>query len=116
MHEILPREVREGLEMARLEARRRSARLRVQVGADAFPILRFSEDGFTLDAEDAPRLRGHVDIYDGATHLCQALIIAAELTGDRMSYEFKRATPHMDQPPRDYMVDEAAPVALIARH
>ena len=102
--------------MARREARRRGSRLRVQVGAEMFPILRFCEDGFTLDAGDAPRLRGYVDIYDGATHLCQALIIAAALEGDRMSYEFKRATPHMDQPPRDYMAEEAAPIALIARH
>jgi hypothetical protein len=115
MIDFLPKEVREGLELARRRDLRRKSRLRVRVGDEVFPILRFREDGFTLDAEDAPHLRGNVDIYDGARHLYQALIVASSLEGAEMSYEFKRNTAAVDEPPLDYSRDPAAPVALIGR-
>ena len=59
---------------------------------DVYPILQFAEEGFALDAEYAPHLRGLVDIYEGPKHLYQALIVASEIKGDLMRYEFKRNT------------------------
>jgi len=116
MTDMLPREVREGLELARRSARRRKSRLRLHVGDRTYPILRFSHDGFQLDIEDAPHLRGHVDIYEGHRHLYQALIVAAAREGDCMSYEFKRSTPATDHAPLDYFRADDAPVALIPRY
>lgn len=115
MSEYLPRDVREGLELARKQARRQKSRMRVRVGDQDFTILKYWETGFALDREDAPGLRGLVDLYEGGRHLSQCLIVASEEEGDQMLYEFKRATAARDQAPLDYSRDEAAPVALIGK-
>lgn len=116
MSDFLPKEVREGLEMARKADLRRKSRLRVHVGDDVYPVLRFWDDGFALDIEDAPHLRGLVDLYDGANHLYQCLIVASEPEGSEMVFEFKRHTAAVDKAPLDFVRDVAAPVALIERH
>lgn len=115
MSEFLPKEVRDGLEAARKRAERRKSRLRLRIGAATYPILRYWETGFALAVEDAPHLRGLVDIYDGARHLSQCLIVASAEDAGQMVYEFKRATPATDAPALDYSRDENAPVALIER-
>ena len=48
--------------------------------------------GFSVDAQDAPYLRGFVDLYEGPTHLFQCLVVALEESEGEMIYEFKRAT------------------------
>ena len=58
-------------------------------------------------------LRGFVDLYDGARHLYQCLIVASEEDGGQMRYEFKRSTEARDAAPLDFARDEDAPVALI---
>ena len=113
MSEYLPKEVRAGLELARKEAKRKKSRMRVNVGGQSFTILRYWDDGFALDAEDAPHLRGLVDVYDGARHVSQCLIVASEEDAGEMVYEFKWATPATDRAPLDYSRDDDAPVALI---
>lgn len=113
MSEFLPKEVREGIEAARKQALRESSRLRVQVGDAVFPILRYWDTGFALDSEDAPNLRGLVDLYDGANHLYQCLIVASEDSGDEMIYEFKRSTAAVDKAPLDFVRPDDAPVALL---
>jgi len=112
----MSKEVREGLEQARRVRNARKSRLRVQIGEDIFPILRFSEKSFAVDAEDAPHMRGLVDIYDGARHKYQALIVASSFDGHAMVYEFKRNTVAAETAPLDFERDEGAPVALIPLH
>ncbi len=116
MSEYLPKEVRAGLELARKQALHRKSRLRLRVGEESFTILRLWDEGFALDPADAPHLRGLVDIYDGARHISQCLIIASEEDGSEMVYEFKRATPAAAAAPRDFAKDENAPVALLSQH
>ena len=113
MSEFLPKDVREGLEAARKLAARRKSRLRVQAGDQTFTILRYWENGFALDVDDAPRVRGLVDVFDGARHLSQCLIVASEEEGGEMVYEFKRSTVASDRPALDYERPDTAPVALI---
>lgn len=115
MTDFLPKDVLAGLEAARKRDLRKRGRLRLKVGEETFTILRYWDDGFALDAEDAPHVRGLVDVYDGARHLSQCLIVASAEEGGEMVYEFKRETPAQDQPPLDYDRDENAPVALIPR-
>lgn len=115
MSEYLPKEVRAGLELARKANMKKKSRLRVQVGDQTFTILRHWDDGFALDLDDAPHVRGLVDVYDGGRHLSQCLIVASEEEGGEMVYEFKRATTVSEKPPLDYFRDEAAPVALIEK-
>jgi len=114
MSEFLPKEVREGLEMARKRALRNKSRLRVHTNDEILPVLKFWETGFALDIEDAPHLRGLVDIYDGSRHLYQCLIVASEeAEGGEMVYEFKRHTAAVDKAPLDFYRDENAPIALL---
>jgi len=113
MSEFLPKEVRAGLEAARKQALRKKSRLRIHVGDTAIPVLRFWETGFALDAEDAPHLRGLVDLFDGARHLYQCLIVASSEEIGEMVYEFKRSTAAVDKAPLDFVRDENAPIALL---
>ena len=113
MSDDLPKEVREGLKMARKLEMRKKSRLRLHANDDIFPVLRYWDTGFMLDAENAPHLRGLVDIYDGSRHLCQCLIVASSEQGGEVIYEFKRNTVALDKAPLDYYRDENAPVALL---
>lgn len=115
MLEFLPREVREGLEAARKATLRRKSRLRVQVGGAVFPVLRFWEDGMALDAKLTPHLRGLVDVYDGANHIFQCLIIASSQDGGELICDFKRSTAVLDRPALDYWHDENAPVGYLPK-
>lgn len=103
MSTFLPKEVREGLDLARKTALRKSSRLSVQVGDETLPILSMRENGFSLDIENAPRLRGLIDIFDGPRHLYQALIVACDEGAGQLHYEFKRATRPEDHPATDYV-------------
>ncbi|MCA0042346.1 hypothetical protein [Celeribacter litoreus] len=111
----LPKEVREGLELARKRAEKKRSRLRVRVEDQTYPILRSWDSGFALDRGDADHLRGLVDVYDGTRHLYQALIVASRYEDDEMAFEFKRATKAMDKPPLDYDRPDDAPIALLPR-
>ncbi|MHA6265280.1 hypothetical protein [uncultured Aliiroseovarius sp.] len=113
MLEFLPKEVREGLEAARKKDLKKKSRLRIRVNEEVFPVLKFWETGFSLDAERAPHLRGLVDLYDGSRHLYQCLIIASEEEEGQMKYDFKRKAEAHDHAPLDFAPEESAPVALI---
>jgi hypothetical protein len=114
--DYLPKEVREGLELARRLDLAKKSRIRVHTDNDIYPVRRFWEGGFSLDAEGAPQLRGLVDLFDGARHLYQCLIIASEEASGEMIYEFKRHTAAVDKAPLDFYREETAPVALIGRN
>ena len=115
MLEFLPKEVHDGLEAARKRDFARKSRLRLQVGEAVFPITRFWHDGFALDAALAPQLRGLVDVYDGARHILQCLIVASSPENGELVCEFKRMTAVSDKAPLDYDRDENAPLALLFR-
>ncbi len=113
--QFLPKEVQAGLEKARKQSLRKKSRLRVHTGDDIFPVLRFWETGFSLDIENAPQLRGLVDLYDGGRHLYQCLVVASEEENGQMIYDFKRNTAAKDKAPLDFVRDINAPIALLAR-
>jgi len=115
MTDFLPKEVREGLEAARKRDLMRKSRLRVHTDDEIFPILRFWETGFSLDAENAPHLRGLVDVFDGSRHLYQCLIVASEEEDGQMIYDFKRSTLALDKAPLDFERAENAPIALLGQ-
>lgn len=113
MEAQLPREIQAGLDAARIEAKRKSARLRVSVGDRVFPVLDLRSDGFSVDIADAPHLRGRVDLHDGCKHLFQCLIVAGEPDAQQMHYDFKRATAVERSAALDFERAADAPVALI---
>lgn len=115
MTPFIPQSVQEALDAARQARQSAKHRLRVLVGEETFPVLRLWEGGFAMRSSDAPvQLRGLVDLYDGARHLSQCLIVASEAEAGEMRYEFKRATPATDRAPLDFYRPADAPVALIA--
>jgi hypothetical protein len=109
----LPKDVMDGLQKARQADYSRKNRLRIMVGDSIFPILRYWETGFSLDAKVSPILRGLIDIYDGATHLSQGLIILSSIKGDERIFEFKRNTHAVDKAPLDFEKENGKPVALL---
>lgn len=115
MSDFLPQSVREQLHAAQRKAEARKSRLRVVLGEDSYRVLRLKKNGFTVEAEDAPKLRGLVDLYDGSRHLSQCLIVTAEEDGDLIHYEFKRNTAAGDGAPLDYERPDDAPIALLGR-
>ena len=82
--------------------RARAAPLTVRAGGRSWRVLRRVPGGFTLAAEDAPRLRGLVDLYEGERHAMHCLVVGAELDGVEARFEFKRATPARDAAPLDF--------------
>ncbi|MEO8245398.1 MAG: hypothetical protein ABI832_24255 [bacterium] len=115
MLNYLPKEVQEGLDAARRQARNRKSRLRVQVGEAVFPVLRFWDDGMVLDARLTPHLRGLVDVYDGSRHIFQCLIVASVEDGDELVCDFKRSTMVSDHAALDFVRDENAPVGYLPK-
>lgn len=103
-------EVVTGLQKAKAKATQRKARFCVHVGGEVFPILRLTEDGFEVPAQNTPHLRGDVDVYDGPAHLWQCLIVRADRGEYVTRYEYKRQTRPNTGPARDY-AEETPPAA-----
>lgn len=72
-----------------------------------------TEDGLAVDAKMTPPLRGLVDIFEGATHLYQALIVASERDGGLMRYKFKRNAPALRAAPPDFELSHPQPAGLL---
>lgn len=116
MIEFIPKDVVDSLANARSAEQTKKTRLRVQVEGDMIPLVRLTTTHFAIDRELAPRLRGFVDIYDGARHLYQALVVATSFDGDAVVFEFKRNTATAQAPALDFELDVTAPVALLSQH
>lgn len=115
MSTYMSRELQDGFHAAQRANLKKKSRLRVVAGQEKFSVLRISDTSFALDVDDAPRLRGLVDIYDGGVHLYQALIVASEQKGDEIEFEFKRSTVPTDAPALDFEKDLKAPIALLTK-
>lgn len=115
MTDYLPEAVRAGLDEARKRDLKRRSRLRIIAGDEVYPILRFWETGFALDAEQVVSLRGIVDIYEGPKHLYNSLIVASDIENGELICTMKRSTLAQDRPPLDYVRDEDAPVGYLPR-
>jgi hypothetical protein len=112
----LPKEVREGLDAARKRDLKRKSRLRVEVGNAVYPVLRFWDNGFALDADFSPgKLRGLVDVYDGSRHVFQCLIVATSIENGELVCDFKRATAVTDRAPLDFWRRDDAPVGYLPK-
>lgn len=116
MSDYLPMELRAELAQAQRRAKRKRTGRMVHIGDEAYPILELNELGLAVEVGRTPPLRGFIDIYDGARHLYQALIVASEREGDLMRYEFKRATHANTTAPVDFEQVENRPIALLTRN
>lgn len=113
MNDFLPEAVRQGLDAARKEALKRKDRLCVHDSDNVYRIRRFWDAGFSLDIDVAEKLRGRVEIYDGARHLYQCLIVGSSVEGEERIFEFKWLHPVTDAAPVDYERPDFVPAGLI---
>jgi hypothetical protein len=60
-------------------------------------------------------LRGIVDVYDGARHVSQCLIMASDIEGGELVCRLKWATAARQSAALDYERDEGAPAAYLPR-
>lgn len=111
----LPKAVRDGLEQARRAALHRNDRLCVHDGEEVYRVRRFWDTGLSIDAHHGDKLRGRVEIYDGARHLYQCLIVNGTEDGDEIVFDFKWLNAVSDSPAVDYVREREAPAGLIAR-
>lgn len=113
MIEYLPKDIADGLRDAHLKNLSRKSRFRVKAGDETYPILKIWHDGFALELGAAPALRGLVDIFDGARHMSQCLIVASSEDRGMMHYEFKRNTATKRRAALDFVADDTRPTALL---
>ncbi|XDA99168.1 hypothetical protein AB1M95_04465 [Sulfitobacter sp. LCG007] len=115
MEAFLSKEIQAGLDQARIAALRKSSRLRIEHDGRSYPVLKYWKTGFAMEAGSAPGLRGFVDLFDGAKHLFQCLVVASDAEGAERKFEFKRATAIQGGPALDFELADEAPVALIGQ-
>jgi len=113
MATYVPHAVQAGLDAARIHRLRQSSKLRIETPDGYFRVLRLWDKGFSVSAEDAPHLRGFVDLYDGPSQLFQCLIVASSEDAGEMRYDFKRMTAVSHTPPCDFVRDIPAPTAFL---
>lgn len=113
MTTYVPLAVQEGLDAARITRLKSKSKLRIETPDGYFRVLRLWENGFSVASEDAPHLRGFVNMFDGPSQLFQCLIVACSEEVGEMRYDFKRMTAVSHTPPSDFVRDHSAPAALI---
>lgn len=115
MLEQLPQYIAAGLARAQKLDSTRRRRLRLQLGDAVFPILRHWNDGFAIDATRIPRLRGFVEVHEGATLLWTCLIVASRIEDGELICTYKRMTPAADRAAADYELPDHRPAGLLPR-
>jgi len=110
---FLSKDLQKGLADALANDKRRKSRIKVQFDGDMYPVLKVWDSGFSVEADKAPRMRGLVDLFDGARHLSRCLIVASDEENGELAFEFKRNTPVEDEAPIDFERIKSAPIALL---
>lgn len=87
---FLPKEFKPGRNRTRIGIDTPAQQLCVEVGGVYYPVLCRWTGGFSVSAADVPALQGVVNLYDGATHLGQCLIVGREIVGDEQIFTVRR--------------------------
>lgn len=113
MEVFLPKDIQAGLDEARRANMRKASRVRIDLNGRLIKVLRMWKTGFAVAQEDAPNLRGLIDLYDGPDLMFKCLIISKEEQDGELHYRFKRATPAMDHAGPEGDATSDAPVGLV---
>ena len=111
---FLSKGVLAGIEAAQKTSLKKKNRLRVKFNKNYFPVMRLTKNGFSVEAEMAPMIRGLVDLYDGDRHLKQCLIVASKEENGLVYFDFKREAATQTSAPKDFY-QESTVAALIPR-
>ncbi|MEM6663997.1 MAG: hypothetical protein AAF666_17685 [Pseudomonadota bacterium] len=89
MEDILPSEIAGALADARLSNARRRTKYRVRHDFRDLPVIELTNDGFVIEADGRPPLRGYVDIYLASERVLRSLVICTWARDGLVGYEFK---------------------------
>jgi SUMO ligase MMS21 Smc5/6 complex component len=68
-----------------------------------------------LEADLTTHLHGLVNVYDGARHILECLIVASEVENGQLVCSFKRSTLVENKAPLDYFEPRERGVALLPK-
>ncbi len=106
MDSILPDDVLSELARGKLARHRAQARHMVVSGRRRHPVMKLTGEGFVLEADGLPHLRGYVDILRGDERIARRLAQFAWAEDGLVGYEFK-----LDAGARDAVADYVKPDA-----
>lgn len=90
MESSLPPGLASEMEVARRNRTRRKGRYAVLAGDRRHPLMILTADGFAIEADGRPPLRGYVDILEGETRIDRRLVVCSWAEDGLVGYEFKR--------------------------
>ena len=112
MSTFLSKDVLAGLEAAQKTDLKKKNRFRVEFNKKHYPVIRLTKNGFCVEAEKAPMIRGLVDLYDRDKHLKQCLIFATKEENGIVYFDYKRKTKTQASAPKDFFQENKG-VALL---
>ncbi|HSF94535.1 MAG TPA: hypothetical protein VLA52_05865 [Thermohalobaculum sp.] len=107
MESVLPGSVVDEMERGRRKSRRARTRHLVVAGERQHRIIELTDDGFVIEADGLPHLRGYVEIMLGDERIARRLAVFAWARDGLVGYEFKH-----DAAGRETPVDYVKPVHL----
>jgi len=102
MESVLPGDVLSELELGRRKSRRARTRHLVVAGDREHRIMELTDDGFVIEADGLPHLRGYVEIMLGEERIARRLAVFAWARDGLVGYEFKHDAAGRDTP-ADYV-------------
>jgi hypothetical protein len=112
----LPEYIIDELGKARNKKLEKNISMKVRFNDKFYPIIKFSDNSFSIKAMEDIRLRGLVDIYSNNSHSYQALIVAQQVNGDVIDFSFKRNTVIKSGPALDFEKNESLISGLLSKY
>jgi len=98
MESVLPGDVLSEIEMGRRKSRRARTRHLVVAGEREHRIMELTHDGFVIEADGLPHLRGYVEIMLGDERIARRLAVFAWARDGLVGYEFKHDAAGREMP------------------
>ena len=105
MESVLPGDLLSAMEAGRRKSRRARTRHLVVAGERQHRIKELTEDGFVIEADGLPHLRGYVEIMLGEERIARRLVVFAWVRDNLVGYEFKHDAASRETP-ADYVKPE----------
>ncbi len=89
---IIPSEITGARETAQRNHARQHSRLRVRTMGRDHQVMELTANGFVIEADGRPPLRGYADIFRGDDRVVHGLVVCTWAENGLVGYEFKRDT------------------------
>lgn len=103
MSEFLQAEIAAALEVARRKSQRKQSRHTIVAGERQHRVMELTRDGFVIEADGRPPLRGFVDLCLGDERISRRLVVCSWAEDGQVGYEFKRTSPDRQNTPADWV-------------